>query len=124
MTTIAAGELRRVLYFEERVEGAAQDATGAPVDTWEVRFRAHAGLEPLSGGELWNAQQIYPDSNVRITVRAQIIRQLRSGTKWRARYHTADGERVFEITNVLDVDERHQVGRITAIERPLQRAAS
>src|ERR1700730_18370087 len=68
--SVVAGELIHRVIFQKPVD--AQSPTGAPIRTWVNVVTAWARVEPLSGHELFAAQQLYPDTDTQITIRGNV----------------------------------------------------
>ena len=113
--SISPGELRHRVTFQRNIP--RRDEYGAENPSWADFITAWARLEPLAGQELFASQQLYPESNTRITVRGAVGAQL--GVTMRAIYRG----RQFDLVNFSDVDERRIETIITAIERPPGREA-
>lgn len=64
-----AGQLRHSVIIQAR--STARDAFGGASDQWADAFpnTIAASIEPLSGRELYSAQQHHPDVSVRIRIR-------------------------------------------------------
>lgn len=63
-----AGSLRHRVSIENPVD--TQDSTGAPIPTWEsVAEDLPASIQPLTGRELFAAQQVQSDTTTKITIR-------------------------------------------------------
>ncbi len=108
--SITPGELRHRVTFQRNVPD--RDQFGAENPHWFDVITAWARLESLGGAELANSQQVYPESNTKITVRGVVAAKL--DVTMRAIFR----ERQFDLVNFSDVDERLIVTHITAIERP------
>lgn len=108
--SINPGELRHRVTFQRNIP--QRDEFGGSNPNWEKFLTCWARIEPLSGAELYASQQIYPESNTRITVRGAIAKQL--DVTMRATFRG----RQFDLVNFSDVDERRIETSIVAIERP------
>lgn len=62
-----AGKLRHRVTIEQRTQ--TFDANGSPTDTWTAFATVWASVEPLSGRELLNAEQIQPVVSHRVRLR-------------------------------------------------------
>lgn len=93
------GNYRHKITIQERLTG--QDSYGAPMESWTDLATAWASIEPLSGRELYAAQELNSEINVRIKMR------YRPGvlSSMRILY----GTRIFDILAVVDIEERHRV---------------
>jgi SPP1 family predicted phage head-tail adaptor len=77
----------------------AQDGYGAPVPTWsDVGDPVWANVEPLTGREAWQAQQVRPDLTHRVTMRFY------SGLTTKHRLKI--GSRILNIESAVDVESR------------------
>lgn len=67
-----SGQLRHSITIQAR--SAARDAFGGASDQWADVFpnALAASIEPLSGRELYSAQQHHPDVSVRIRIRHRV----------------------------------------------------
>ncbi len=102
---INAGELRYVMCIFLPVDDPADpgDPTPEPVVTLNV------GITPLAGREPWIAMQLAPD--VTHKIQARYVCGLTP-----QHYGICEG-RVYQFTQVIDVDERHRELLIMARER-------
>jgi len=117
--SIAAGELRKRVQFQ--MPFAGQDSTGAPTTTWETQLTCWARVQPMSGSDLYAAQQIYPAVTTEIIVRGRV--GLKLDSKMRMLYAAGGNTSIFDLIAIMDVDERHIETRILATQRPLERAS-
>jgi len=94
-----AGRLRH-LVIVERNDNPPTDDYGAPAPpNWDNKFEERwCSIEPLSGDELIAAQHVV--AGVTHRVRMRFLEGLTSAMRLR------DGERIFNIARVLNVDER------------------
>lgn len=105
---INPGRLRHIITLQ-RLSGAV-DTTGQQT-TWADIASIRAELEPMGGKELFTGQQIVAPGTFMITVR------------WSPNWALAPkdrivkGDRIFDISNVNNVEERNILLEITAIER-------
>lgn len=104
MARVRSGALRQRAEIQKVTTAA--NATGEQIATWALESRRWASIEPLSGRELFYAQQVTPTATHRIRMRyfaglttARRIRFVASPTA------TA---RVFGIGSVLNKDERNR----------------
>lgn len=92
--------------MRERVEiqsrTLAADSYGGQVATWATAATVWGKVEPLSGREAWQAQQVRPDVTHKVTIRAY------PGLTPKHRLRV-DGSRVFHIESVLNLEERGRV---------------
>jgi SPP1 family predicted phage head-tail adaptor len=97
----------KMAFKQVTVEGTAEgtiatrDASGEPVPTWPVFATRYADIEPLAGRELVAAQQRFAETTHQVRIR--YLAGLNSKTM-----RLKQGTRVFDITGVLDKDDRHQ----------------
>lgn len=91
-----AGKLRHRVIIERLT--ATQDAAGQETGTWGTFATRWASLEPLSGRELVNAQQVSAEVTHAITLRylSGVVPKMRA----------VFGGRNFDIQSVLNRDER------------------
>lgn len=87
----------------------ATNAHGEAIPAWETKAARWAKIEPLSGAELWRAQQVQGEVTHRITVR--FFKGLKAD--WRFRR----GLRLFEITQVIDRDAKGEYHECLCVER-------
>lgn len=111
---IAAGKLRKRLSVLGVPTTPILNGFGEPDLTPVVLGTRWASVEPLSGRELWQAQQVRPDVSHKITMRFY------AGLTPRHKLRFTDPQtstiRTFEIDSVLNVDERNRVMTILAKE--------
>jgi len=93
-----AGNLRHKLEIQENTP--TRNAVGEEVDSWTTVATVWASIEPLSGVELLNAQQVAAETTVRIGLR------YRSGVT--AAHRIKFGARIFDINVVSNVGERNR----------------
>lgn len=90
--------------MEARVEvqerTVTQDVYGAAVPAWATVAVRWGKVEPLSGREQWQAQQVRPDVTHRVT--------LRYYSALTARHRLKIGERIFNIESVVNVENRRR----------------
>lgn len=63
-----SGARRHLLTFEAPVE-TVDPVTGATVTTWTQQFQTRASIRPLSGRELFAAQQVQAEVNTKVNIR-------------------------------------------------------
>lgn len=102
-----AGQLRHVLLIEQ--PSRVSDGLGGFTTTWIPFETVRGAAEPFQGREYFAAQQTQSDVNMR----------------WRIRYLdgltkdmriTCEGRR-YDIKSIIDMEERHRVLVIMAVER-------
>jgi SPP1 family predicted phage head-tail adaptor len=112
--TILAGEMRRRITIQQRV--TSPDEFGGAAVAWVDFAYCWAYYEPLHGSELYAAQQVYPETDTRFSIR------YRSGLDPSMRIVDQNGVQ-FDVTGIVDVDQRHFKLVVTAVRRPGGRAA-
>jgi SPP1 family predicted phage head-tail adaptor len=98
---VGAGKYNKRATIQRLVAGSpAQDAYGAPNETWQDFKAVWAGIEPLTGREYFAQQQIQNEVNIRVR-----IRYLSGVTeKMRVVYRG----RIFDIESIIDEQEAHR----------------
>jgi SPP1 family predicted phage head-tail adaptor len=91
-----AGDLRHRI--EIQTIGTTRGAAGEVVDTWTTEKTVWASVEPLKGGEMYAAKQINADTTHKI--RLWYLHGLTPAKR------ILFGTRVFNIQQVLNVEER------------------
>lgn len=104
---IAAGALRHRVTIEQVTE--TQDTFGATVVTWSPFAVRWSALEPLTGREFFQAQQV--NAEVSHTLRCRHIAGVTP--KMRVRL----GARLFDIAAVRNLEERNEELELLAVER-------
>ncbi|HFK1431591.1 TPA: phage head closure protein [Bacillus cereus] len=76
------------------------DEEGNPLEPWQDTVKVWAAVNPLRGREFWQAASVNAENTIRVEIR------YRKGitSDMRILY----GERILEITNVIDVEEKHK----------------
>jgi SPP1 family predicted phage head-tail adaptor len=107
-TAIRAGRLRhRIQIVKPKL---TQDATGGTViDDDSLVASVWAAIEPLTGRELYAAQQMVSEVTHKITIRWM------DGIK--SNMNVRFGGREFQIQSIQNPDERHKVLILLSIER-------
>lgn len=92
-----AGTLRHRVVLQRLTE--TRGPTGDLVKTWADQPEIWAAVEPLSGREYWQAQQVAAETTIRVRIRYS------SGVvpTMRVKY----GTRTFEVLSIIDPEERH-----------------
>lgn len=109
---LAAGQLRRRVAIQSRA--TTVDAVGQISQTWStVLSGVPAHIEPLSGRELIAAAAVQSSITHRVTVRYH--RDLAAPVAANAR-RVVYGDRVFNVSAVLNIDERNRVIEMLAEE--------
>ena len=62
-----AGNLRHLVTIQKLT--TTRDSFGEPVESWTTFATVHAAVEPLSGREYWQAQQIAAETSLRVRIR-------------------------------------------------------
>jgi len=93
-----AGSLRHRVIIQQLATG--QDSAGAITETWSDFATVFAAVEPLSGREYWQAQQVAAETSIRVRVRylAGIVPTMR----------VLYGSRILQILSIVDPEERHR----------------
>lgn len=94
-----AGRLRKRIDIEQ--QALTSDGAGGDTESWSAFVAGiYADVEPLTGRELFQAQQVNDELSHRVTVRYY------PGvtSKMRVKY----GTRVFLIESIIDPEERHR----------------
>lgn len=101
-----AGELRKRITIEQPSRVA--DGAGELVPGWTLYGVVWAAVEPLSGSEKIQAQQVNANVNIRVTIRylAGVIPAMR------ARF----GTRTFQIVSVQNIEERNREMDLLCVE--------
>ena len=93
-----AGKLRQRVILQSFV--ATRDAYGEPIETWSTVVTLWGAVEPLTGREFYQAQQV----NAEITHKVRI--RYRTLTNSRMRFLL--GTRIFEILYIVNENERNR----------------
>ena len=104
---------RHKIYVEASNE--TTDILGGQANVWTsptIVTTAKASIEPIRGGEIWKAQAVQSPVSHRITI------NYRSGIKHqhRIRFEDRGTTRLFNIKSILDIEERHKILEILAVE--------
>lgn len=99
-----AGQLRHSITIQQL--STARDDYGGVVETWADFATVNASVQPLSGRELIAAQAAQSESRVKMSMRyiPGVTEAMR----------VSYGGKVYNITAVIDVDERHRELQIMA----------
>jgi SPP1 family predicted phage head-tail adaptor len=103
-----AGKLRHRLAIMRPSEGA--DSFGQPQKTYGLTATVWGSVEPLSGRELFTAQQVAARVTHKITIRGR--------TELTPKDRVQHRGRAFELDYVMDVEERRIVTEAYAVEVP------
>ena len=104
-----AGKLRHLLTLQQATD--VLNARGEAIPGWANVTDLWGSIEPLSGREGFQAQQMYASATHRVRIR------YRAGVVPKMRF--LKGSREFEIDAVLNVDERNRELVCIATERNL-----
>ena len=101
-----AGELRKRITIETPVRSA--DGVGEMVPAWSLFGVVWASIEPLSGNEKIQAQQVNANVDIKVTMRylAGVVPAMR------IRF----GTRTFQIASVQNIEERNREMDLVCIE--------
>ena len=102
-TVLNAGTLRNRVEFLRRTLSVNH---GISQERWETAFICWCGVEPLSGREFWEAAAINRENEVRFTIR------YRKDVSAEMRIRL--GGTVYNITSILDKNNRHEALEILA----------
>lgn len=92
------GPMRQRVTIQARTTAA--DAYGAPVATWADVATRWGEVLPLSGRELWQAQQVRPDVTLKV--------RLRYYDGLTPKHRLKVGARVLEVESVVNPDGRNR----------------
>lgn len=93
---IDAGKLCKRITIQSRT--IAQDGFGAAVSTWSDVATVWANVEPLTGVEGWQSQQVRPELSHKISIRFYPGLSSTHRLKF--------GSRILNIESVIDVESR------------------
>lgn len=99
MKPVPLSLMRERIEIQSRTLSA--DSFGGQTATWSTAATVWGKVEPLSGREMWQAQQVRPDVSHKVTIRHY------SGLTPKHRL-LVDSARVFSIEAVLDIEDRHR----------------
>lgn len=85
---------------------------GDAVKTWATLFEAWAEIRPLSARELFSANMTQAEVSHRISIR------WRPGVTLTTKDRARIGTRLFDLTGVMNTDERNREWVLMAVERP------
>ncbi len=104
------GELKHRILFQKLKDNSTND-NGFPLsddEKWDDYITAWASAYPLKGSEFWSAMAVHSENSVKFICRYNST----INSKMRIIYN----KRKFEITGVIDIDERHKWLQIYASE--------
>ena len=93
-----AGKLRHRVSLQELARN--QSVTGEMIPSYAPYATVWASVEPLTGRELEFAQQITAETNYRVTIRYN--------SKVDVEHRVVFGDNTFEVTSVVNPDERNE----------------
>jgi SPP1 family predicted phage head-tail adaptor len=93
-----AGQLRKRVTVQQR--STTQDTHGQPLTEWTEYMTVWAAVQPLSGRKLIEAEALHSETT------HEVLMRYHAGitAKMRVMY----GEKIFNVQNVIDEDERHR----------------
>lgn len=100
------GTLNR--YVEIQFPDEVQSASGEPSRTWAFKASVWANIRPMRGSELVNAQQVDAQLSHRITIRYR--------NDITAKWRICDGDRIFNVESVIDINDRHHMMELVCSE--------
>lgn len=92
------GQQRRRVEIQQALE--TRNELGEPELTWSKVTEAHAAIVRLRGREYFAGQQSKAEADVRITIGYQ--------PNIAAKMRVTDGDRLFDIESVIDIDDRNR----------------
>lgn len=103
---LPAGDLRHRIDIQSFTEAA--DAMGQRIETWSTATTRWGMIRPLSGNERVSAMQVNEGVSHRIVIR--YYSALTPSMRFKFQ------NRLFNIVNILDIEERHKLQVCLAIE--------
>jgi SPP1 family predicted phage head-tail adaptor len=120
---IRSGKLRRRVEVQSLTAASAANAYNETSATnWQTVAIRWAQIEPLAGREVWQAQQVQPDTTHRVTLRfmAGLSAKMRLLAKDPNAGATTEfpqgGRRIFNIQDVQNLDERDRTVQLSCKE--------
>lgn len=107
MKPVPLSLMRNRVRIQERA--VSRDTFGAAVLSWATVATRWARIEPLSGREAWQAQQVRPDVTHRATVRYY------AGLNPAHRLLDSSGA-VYNVSSVLDTDSRRRQQELVLVQ--------
>jgi SPP1 family predicted phage head-tail adaptor len=110
---IDPGQMRTKLVYQEPPASPTLDSYGQPVEEWADVATVWARLRPLSGRELYYAQQMHAQTT------HEVVTRWRPGIKPTGRFTVADGSdpvRVLNILGIADFESRRIELTISCVE--------
>lgn len=108
MNPVDAGKLRTRVEIQNRT--TARDGYGDALETWGTAATVWAEVVPLSGRELWAAQQAQADVTTRVRIR------YRSDVTVTPRTRLRIGTRILNVQAAVDVDGRNRLLELLCVE--------
>jgi SPP1 family predicted phage head-tail adaptor len=96
--------MKQILHIEERTTG--NELAGEPPETWTRVTREWFDVEPLTGREYIQAQQV--QSSVSHKMRSPYLGGMHSGMRLTAGENAAEPSRVFNVASVVNVGENNR----------------
>ena len=103
-----AGKLRHRIEIQEQIS-KTQGSSGKVTATWETTSTVWGSVSPLSGRELFQAQQVRPDVTHQVVIRGKVTLTPKQRLKL--------GDRILHIEAVFDIDERRIEKRVLCTEK-------
>lgn len=105
-TSIAAGDLKDRVSLQKN-DAVGVNPSGQPAQPqWVTYAERWAKVEPLSGKELWNAQQAGADVSVRVTMRPDGLVGPTAEVELDSKHRLLFGTRMLNIVYIRNVEER------------------
>lgn len=101
-----AGKLRHRLQVQSYTE--AQDTVGQSIKTWSLETTRYGEVQPLQGRELFNAQQVQPQTTHKVIMRYYALTPA---------HRLVFNNRTFDVLSVINKDERNLVTEVLCAER-------
>ncbi|MBF0786100.1 head-tail adaptor protein [Muribacter muris] len=104
---VRAGKFDKVITLQKQV--SRQNSYGGVIQEWQDIAQLRASIEPLQGREFFSGAVQLGEKvcRIRIRYRSNLDRTMR------VKY----GDRIFEITNIIDSKERHEELQLICQER-------
>jgi SPP1 family predicted phage head-tail adaptor len=97
LPVIDPGQMRTKLIYQEA--STAPDSYGDPIETWADVATVWARLRPLSGREIFYAQQVHAQTT------HEVVARYIAAIKPTGRFTVADGSNPARVLNILGVDD-------------------
>ena len=105
---IASGRLRNRITIQQYE--TAKNTYGEDIKTWSDYHECWASVEPLTGREYFDSQQVVPETQSRIVMRYKTGIAPTMRVKW--------GDRYYSISSVLNIGERDRRTELIVYEAP------